>query len=126
MDRRQLADWLRRYVDAWESYDREQIGDLFAEGAEYRYHPYDEPVRGRDVLVESWLEERDDPGTYRGVYEPVALDGDVAVARGTSTYVDDDGNVERIYHNCFVMRFDDSGRCSEFTEWYMKEPRRAD
>ncbi len=36
--------WLDRYVDAWRTYDPAVIGDLFTEGAEYRYHPWDEPI----------------------------------------------------------------------------------
>ena len=79
------------YVEAWKSYDREAIGALFSDDVSYRYHPYDEPVEGREAVVESWLGEgehegassRDEPGTYDASYEPVAVDGDVAVATGT-------------------------------------------
>ena len=122
MDKQQVAAWLERYVDAWESYDRDRIAALFSEDAEYRYHPYDEPVRGRAAIVASWLEERDEQGTYRASYRPVALDGDVAVATGTSSYLGPDGSIDKVYDNCFVMLFDDSGRCRRFTEWYMKRP----
>ena len=51
-------------------------------------------------------------------YAPVAVDDDVVVATGTSSYSErPDGPIVRIYHNCFVMRFDDEGRCREFTEY---------
>jgi hypothetical protein len=30
--------------------------------------------------------------------------------------------VDKIYDNCFVMRFDADGRCRKFTEWYVKRP----
>jgi hypothetical protein len=120
MDKAQVREWLDRYVAAWRSYDPADIGELFSEEGEYRYHPYDDPVSGRDAIVASWLEDRDEPGTYTAAYEPVAVDGDVAVATGASSYLDADGSVERVYHNCFVMRFDDSNRCLEFTEYYMK------
>jgi hypothetical protein len=33
--------------------------------------------------------------------------------------------VEREYHNCFMMRFDGGGRCADFTEWFMRQPRDA-
>ena len=122
MDKQQVAAWLECYVDAWESYDRDRIAALFSEDAEYRYHPYDEPVRGRAAIVASWLEDRDEQGTYRASYRPVALDGDVAVATGTSSYLGPDGSIDKVYDNCFVMVFDDSGRCRCFTEWYMKRP----
>jgi ketosteroid isomerase-like protein len=131
MDRAHVARWLSDYVEAWKSYDREAIAALFSEDVRYRYHPYEEPVEGRDAVVESWLgegdhegaSERDEEGTYEASYEPVAVNGEVAVATGTSTYVTEPGGpVERVYHNCFVMRFGDDGRCREFTEWYMKRP----
>lgn len=44
------------------------------------------------------------------------------MAIGTSTYLRPDGTIERAYDNVFVMRFDERGRCWQFTEWYMKRP----
>ena len=81
-------------------------------------------------MVESWLGEgehpdasdRDEPGTYDARYTVVAVDGDVAVATGSSTYLGEDGSVADAYDNCFVMRFDANGRCLEFTEWFVKRP----
>jgi hypothetical protein len=131
MDLRSAQDWLDRYVAAWMSYEPAAIGDLFSDDVAYRYHPYDEPVTGRAAVVASWLGEsgsgdastRDDPGTYEATYSPVAVDGDVVVATGRSSYREDrDGPVVRVYENCFVMRFDDAGRCRDFTEYYVKRP----
>jgi ketosteroid isomerase-like protein len=121
--------WLADYVVAWMTYDRDKVEALFAEDIAYRYHPEDEPIEGRDEVIKAWLAEgdhpeagtRDEPGTYEASYRAVAVDGDVAVATGTSSYREKpDGHVVRIYDNCFVMRFDSEGRCTEFTEWFMK------
>ena len=122
MDRETLQSWLDRYVEAWGSYDAEQIGGLFSDDAEYRYHPWDEPIRGRDAIVASWLEDRDEAGSWRASYAPFAVDGNDAVATGTSTYLKADGSVDRTYHNAYVMRFSDDGRCRSFTEWFIREP----
>jgi ketosteroid isomerase-like protein len=131
MERSQVARWLADYVEAWKSYEPEAIAALFSEDVECRFHPYDKPVIGRRAVVESWLGEgehegapdRDEPGTYEATYEPIAVDGDVAVATGSSSYrTEAGGPVEEVYDNCFVMRFDREGRCREFTEWYMKRP----
>jgi ketosteroid isomerase-like protein len=131
MTQDEVAQWLDRYVEAWLSYDREQIEALFSEDVTYRYHPYDEPITGRQAVVESWLgegdhedaSERDAEGTYEASYRPVAVDGEVAVAVGTSSYYESPGGkVLRIYDNCFLIRFDDGGRCLEFTEWFMQRP----
>ncbi len=135
IDRAGVDRWLDDYVAAWKSYDRDAIGALFADDVEYRYHPYDEPVRGRDSVVAAWREEaefpgasgRDEPGIYDGSYRAVAIDGDVAVAVGQSTYTDGpDGPVAEVYDNCFLLRFDAEGRCREFTEWFVKRPLGAD
>jgi ketosteroid isomerase-like protein len=123
--------WLQDYVAAWKSYDRDQIEALFSEDISYRYHPYDEPVTGRDAVVASWLGEGDaeqasspdEPGTYDAAYRAVVVDGDTAVAVGSSTYYTEPrGSVAKVYDNCYVMRFDGEGRCREFTEWFMERP----
>jgi hypothetical protein len=117
IDRESVDRWLEAYVDAWKSYDRDSIAALFSEECRYSYRPHGDTIEGRDAIVRSWLEdEPDEPGTYDGSYRAVAVDGDTAVAVGQSTYT----SPERVYDNCYVMRFDDDGRCREFTEWFME------
>jgi hypothetical protein len=127
MDHASAQAWLDRYVQAWQSYERADISSLFSEDVRYRYHPNDVPIVGREKVVASWLGEsvfqdaspRDAPGTYDAHYSPIAVDGDVVVATGTSTYLKGAGGpVDRVYDNCFVMHFDSAGRCQEFTEYY--------
>jgi ketosteroid isomerase-like protein len=123
--------WLDSYVAAWLSYDADDIRALFTEDIAYRYHPYEDPIVGREAVVASWLGEsdsdgassRDAPGTYSACYAPIAVDDDVVVATGTSRYSErPDGPIVRTYDNCFVMRFDNEGRCREFTEYYNRRP----
>jgi hypothetical protein len=131
MDQETAQGWLDRYVGAWLSYAPDDISQLFSEDVAYRYHPYDEPIVGRDAVVASWLgadapdgaSTRDAPGTYDAQYSPVAVDGDTVVATGVARYrAVPGGPVVRSYENCFVMRFDAEGRCREFTEYYMRRP----
>jgi hypothetical protein len=127
MDKAEVDRWLGSYVEAWKRYDRDLIGALFAENITYRYHPHDDPVVGRDAVVAAWLGDSDAPGvsardalgTFDGSYAAIAVDGDVAVATGVTTYYEaPGGTVDSVFHNCFVMRFDSGMRCTEFTEWY--------
>lgn len=129
MDAAAAQAWLDRYVAAWTSYDRDEIAALFSDDVRYRYHPYDEPMIGRDAVAASWRGEGesaaavDEQGTYTAAYAPVAIDGVVVVATGTSSYSDAPGApVARVYENCFVMRFDADDRCCEFTEYYIVRP----
>jgi hypothetical protein len=107
--------WLDAYVAAWRSYDAAAIGDLFAPDARYAYHPYDEPLRGRDAIAASWLEDRDDPGSWEAAYAPSLIDGRRAVATGTTRYASGD-----VFSNLFELEFDAEGRCARFVEWYMR------
>jgi ketosteroid isomerase-like protein len=121
VERVAIVDWLEAYVRAWESYAPDAIGDLFSDDAVYSYHPYDEPVVGRQAIVASWLKDPDPPGTYEATYEPIAIDGDVAVVNGRSRYFKDSSRSEltKEWDNIFVIRFDKDGRCRSFREWYV-------
>ncbi len=115
MTREQVQTWLDGYVSAWRTY--EGISELFSANAEYRYHPYDEPLRGPDAIAADWLSERDEPGSWEASYAPLLVDGDRAVATGETHYAEG-----RTFANIFVLTFDGEGRCREFTEWFMEHP----
>lgn len=114
--------WLNRYVAAWRSNDPAQIGDLFSDDARYRYYAWGEWTQGREAIVASWLEDPDQPGSWEAHYEPWLVAGDRAVAIGTSRYAASADQPERVFWNCYLLTFAADGRCSEFTEYYMREP----
>jgi hypothetical protein len=121
VDKAGFQGWLDRYVEAWKTYDEDQIGGLFSEDAEYRYHPQDEPLRGRGAIVKNWTENKDAQGTYDAKYEPLAIDGDIHVANGWSRYFEPDGTTKRDeYLNVYVCRFNAAGECTEFTEYWIQ------
>ena len=64
MDRKQVQEWLDKYVEAWRTYEPERIRDLFSEGALYFYSPWDENsyLRGREAIVADWLSQPDAVG----------------------------------------------------------------
>lgn len=108
-----VQDWLDRYLQAWRTYDADQIGNLFTEDAEYQYHPAEEPLDGRDAIVASWHESRDAPDSWDAEYSPWLVADDRAIATGWTRYSNG-----REYHNLFQLVFRD-GRCCSFTEWYL-------
>ena len=126
MDHKSVQQWLDKYVEAWKSYNPAQIGDLFSENALYFYSPWDEdnPIRGREAIVAEWRREPDPSGSWEARYEPIVVEGEVAVAQGRTRYIKPDGSIDRQFNNIFVLNFDKSGRCERFTEWYM-QPRSA-
>ena len=119
LDRTAFQAWLDGYIAAWKSYDPAAIGALFSEDASYRYHPEDEPVVGRAAIVAEWLRDPDAAGTYDAEYRPLAIDGDMHVAVGWSRYFETPGGAVRDeYHNIYLVRFDDAGQATDFTEWW--------
>jgi len=121
MDRTGFAHWLDRYVDAWRLNDPVAIGDLFSPDVRYAYDPFGEAVVGRNAVIETWRDDPDAPGSWAAEYEVLAVDGDTFVAHGRTRYLTDDRSaVDREFANVFVCRFDDDGRCREFTEYYMR------
>jgi hypothetical protein len=125
MTKTDLQSWLDRYILAWRASTPTAVEELFTEDATYRFHPYDEGdaiVVGRDGIVAAWLEDPDDPATWEAAYEAWSLDGDRGVGVGTSRYLATADKPERTYNNCFLMKFADDGRCTEFTEYYVRQP----
>lgn len=111
-------EWMLRYLRAWESNDPDDIRSLFTQDAEYRDGPATPPWVGQDAIVAGWLGQKDDPGTWSFEYELTAVDRDVAVIRGRTTYP---GTAEkaRRYDNLMVIQFDEAGRARSFTDWWV-------
>ena len=121
MERATVVAWLKSYMHAWETYSPEAIGDLFTDDATYSFHPYDQLVAGRQAIVDAWLKDPDAPGTFTANYAPIAVDGDLAVVNGRSTYFKDSSRTEmtKEWDNIFVIEHDKDGRCRSFREWYV-------
>lgn len=124
MKRTDVQAWLDRYVEAWRANERGPIEALFTDDVVYRWRPYESypAATGIDEVVDGWLgDTRDEPDAWEARYEPFAVDGDRAVATGFSRYFATADEPERTYHNAFLLRFAEDGRCAEFTELYMLE-----
>ncbi|MDH3605806.1 MAG: nuclear transport factor 2 family protein [Acidimicrobiia bacterium] len=112
-----LVSWVLGYVHAWNSNDPVDIGRLFSEDARYFRRPLGEPWSGRQAIVDGWVAHRDKPGTWSFQFEILGVDGDVGFIQGRTEYRD-----ESNYANLFVVRLNEAGECTEFTEWFMADP----
>ena len=121
-----LRGWLDRYERAWRSNDRADAAALFTEDAVYRWRPWDtlaDAAQGRDAIVEAWLNDPDDPGTWSLECEPLAVDGSLGVARCVTRYAKTDRQPARTYYNLWLVDLADDGRCRDFVEYYMENPK---
>jgi uncharacterized protein (TIGR02246 family) len=113
-----LKAWVEAYIRAWNSNDPNDIGALFTDDALYYTEPFAEPWRGREQIVERWLERKDEPGQTTFVWRRLVETPETAVIVGTTTY----RAPPRVYSNLWVIRLNHEGRCLEFTEWWMEQP----
>jgi ketosteroid isomerase-like protein len=118
MDSTLVAAWVEQYVIAWNSNKPDDIGRLFSDDALYFTGPFDEPWRGREAIIQAWLERQDAPGSTTFRYEVLVASGDTGIVRGWTQYYDP----PREYSNIWLVRFDGQGRCREFTEWWVERP----
>jgi len=116
--------WLEAYVRAWKSYDEGEIADLWTEDAVWRY-PFGTRATGRAAITAEWMAEKHlfiNRG-YEATYEPIAIDGSVAVTHGRTLFFDPvTGATQAEYDNVWILRFASDGRCAEFHEWYAGRP----
>jgi ketosteroid isomerase-like protein len=113
------AEWGAAYVRAWETNDPADIGALFTDDAVYEYRPDDpEAAHGRDAIVASWLESRDEPGTWAFDWRLLVDTPELVIITGRTEYP-----AEKDYDNLWVIRLAPDGRATHFTEWYMARPR---
>jgi hypothetical protein len=113
--RADLARWIEAYERAWRTAGTEPLRELFAPDARYRAAPFDEPLRGLETIAAFWEAERVRPDeVFVLASEPVAVEGEVGVARIEVRYGDP---VARTYRDLWVVTLDAEGRCTAFEEW---------
>jgi uncharacterized protein (TIGR02246 family) len=112
-----LERWMDAYVAAWDSNDPNQVAALFAPDAVYDPQTADGPWHGANEIVEGWIGIDDTPGNWEFEWRPLVETDDLAVITGHTRYIDPPAS----YRNLFVIRFDEEGRCVDFTEWWIDE-----
>ncbi|MET0739961.1 MAG: nuclear transport factor 2 family protein [Candidatus Nanopelagicales bacterium] len=116
-DTDRVARWIDGYVRAWNSNDPTDIGALFTDDAAYHTAPFRTPWRGRQQIIDGWLDRKDEPGEATFEWHLVLDTDDLSVVQGTTTYPDE------TFSNLWLIRLDADGRSREFTEWWMEQPR---
>jgi ketosteroid isomerase-like protein len=114
-DHETVKRWVAAYESAWRTPGTGALVELFSPDATYLQSPYQEPVTGLDQIAGMWEDEREGPDEiFTLTAEAVAVEDDTAVVRAEVRYGDP---VRQEYRDLWIMRFDDSGRCSSFEEW---------
>ncbi len=115
MEHADLAAWVADYERLWRTPGTTGLRELFAAEATYLAAPFDPPIRGLEAIASFWEAEREGAEEeFTLDWEPVAVEGDVGVARIQVRYA---GPPERVYRDLWIITLDGEGRCVAFEEW---------
>ena len=106
---------MEAYERAWRTGGTGTLQDVFSEDVTYRAAPFAESIRGQAALESFWEAERDGPDeVFTMEWDPVAVEGPVAVVRVDVTYGDPPA---RVYRDLWIIMLAPDGRCGAFEEW---------
>lgn len=115
MEHADLARWIEAYERAWRTPGTGPVAELFTPAATYRPGPFAEPIRGRAAIASFWEAERDGADeVFTMAWEPVAVEGEIGVARVEVDYADPQ---TRVYRDLWIVTLQADGRCHAFEEW---------
>jgi hypothetical protein len=114
--------WLAGYRKAWSTDAPDDIAALFEPEARYFTAPFREPHRGVDAIVDWWAEHGDSKLDWTFEGEAIAQEGGLHVVRAVTTYPGgfEPGDEPRVYENIWLVTLADSGRATEFVEYWMR------
>jgi uncharacterized protein (TIGR02246 family) len=118
-DIQSVTNWVEGYKKAWASNAPNDIAALFAPDGVYFTSPWADPIKGGDAILQFWESHADSPSDYTFRYEVLGTGTDCGIVRGWTNYV----NEGREYSNIWLIRLNDAGKCTEFTEWHQQKPK---
>jgi len=113
-----LEAWLARYKQAWEQRDPAQAAALFSADAPYHEMPFDLPKAGRTGIRDYWATVTADQRNVDFKSQIVAVTGQTGIARWSASLTSAASGTRVELDGVFILRFDDSGLCSELREWW--------
>ena len=117
VNEKDVRRWVDGYVTAWNSNAEADIVALFTEDAKYYTEPHAKPWSGHETIVTEWLGAKDEPGETTFEYRVIAIDRDLAIVKGQTTYRDP----PKTYSNLWEIRLTPDRRAYEFVEWWMEQ-----
>ncbi len=109
--------WLREYGRAWIERDAGAAAALFTPDGSYQESPHREPMRGPEIAA-YWRQVAEDQRHISFRHEVIAVEGDTGVNRWQAECDHLPSGGRWVMDGIFVVRFDASGRCRQFQEWW--------
>ena len=114
LTKRQVEDWVGRYLTAWRSNDPKDIAAVFASDADAHELPYETDSEGLSEIVAVWQERSTWDGTSEWTFDwqEVAINRDTFVITGIGHYP-----ALGDFSNLWVVTLNEDGKASTFRMW---------
>jgi ketosteroid isomerase-like protein len=112
----EIAEWIERYRQAWESADADAAAGLFTEDATYRSNPFRPPHRGRAAIHAYWISATESQSNVKVTMGRPVVDGRKVVVEWW-TEMDDDGSPVTL-PGALILDFNEQGLCTALREYY--------
>jgi hypothetical protein len=113
--------WLDAYGQAWENQDPQAAANIFAANATYQETPFDEQIRGREAILQYWLEETYVQKQVKFSYEILAVGENRGIARWQASFARIPSKTQVKFDGIFVVYLNANNLCTVFEEWWNKE-----
>lgn len=118
-----VEQWLASYRKAWATDDPADVAALFTDDATYSPWPYAKPWAGRDAIVSKWIERGDSQRPWGFEHRIVAVDGDLGVVEGVTSYPAHGQDEATEFKNLWLIHLTPDGRARSFAEWWVERPK---
>ena len=120
----EFEKWLEAYGDAWQSGDAQAAIELFSDDAEYYETPFDDPMVGRDAIQRYWSAgpEKSQQEVHFS-HQAVAVVESKGLAQWQASFVRIPSGNQVELDGFLVAKFDGTGKCSVFREWWHRRER---
>src|SRR5688572_13499914 len=113
--------WLEAYGQAWENQDPQAAAKIFAADATYQETPFDEQIRGREAILQYWLEETYVQEQVKFSYEILAVSENRGIARWQASFARRPSKIHVKLDGIFVVYLNVENLCTVFEEWWNRE-----
>jgi hypothetical protein len=116
-----FRQWLEAYGHAWESRDPQAAAELYTSDGTYQVTPFLEPLRGRQAILEYWMEVSGTENEISFGYEILAVTQQLGIAHWHASFVRTPPGLPTKLDGIFVISLDAGGKCSLLREWWHKQ-----
>lgn len=118
MDEAEFSRWLDSYGRIWESKYPEGVSELYAASVAYHWTPFDDPLVGRDQIVEASRLATSRQEDIKFTHQVLSCAGDIGIARWGCSFTRKATGRKITLDGILLARFDADGLCYEFREWW--------